>query len=248
MTKGKQEMNETVFPKRARVVSGSALKTFALVCMIVDHVGAFIVYYLKPIVLFTVGDYNVTLYRLMRWIGRPAFPIYVFLLVEGYLHTRDRVRYGANLFAFALISELPWNLAHSGSLIYVDAQNVFFTLFLGYVGVCVYDAFEGEANKQFAALLPLIVMALLMNADYGVLGFGFILMTFVLRGKPAAMTAVGCGFVGANPAACLAFIPINMYNGKRGFIKGRVLKYLYYAVYPAHMLALYFVHLNVIGY
>ena len=71
------------------------------------------------------------MYVLLRLAGGLAFPIFAFLLVEGFLHTRDRKRYLAKLCVFALISEIPFDLALFGTPFYRGYQNVFFTLAIG---------------------------------------------------------------------------------------------------------------------
>ena len=76
-------------------LSDSALKVIALVSMTVDHIA----YYLM--------DHNTWGYDMMRTVGRMAFPIFAFLLVEGYGHTRSTRKYALSLLAFALISEIP---------------------------------------------------------------------------------------------------------------------------------------------
>ena len=75
--------------------SGSALKVIALVSMTLDHIA----YYLM--------DKSIA-YDAMRTVGRMAFPIFAFLLVEGYVHTRSVRKYALSLFIFALVSEIPW--------------------------------------------------------------------------------------------------------------------------------------------
>ena len=76
-------------------LNGFVLKCIAMVCMLIDHTGA---------VLFPQ-------YRILRIIGRIAFPIYCFLLVEGAMHTRDIRKYELRLLGFALVSEIPFDLA-----------------------------------------------------------------------------------------------------------------------------------------
>ena len=103
-----------------KVLSGSSLKMIALITMIIDHIGSVLLsqaqFANEPIV--SIGSHAITLYFIVRKIGRLAFPIYCFLITEGYLHTHDKKRYGLNLLIFALISEIPWNLEHSGHLLY----------------------------------------------------------------------------------------------------------------------------------
>ena len=67
-------------------LSGSSLKVIAIVSMTIDHLG-----------LYMLGGEDAAsssvTYHLMRMVGRLAFPIFAFLLVEGYVHTRDIRKY-----------------------------------------------------------------------------------------------------------------------------------------------------------
>ena len=155
-----------------RILSGSWLKLIAVVCMLIDHLAAFYLFKL-PVMhteLFMLGHHAVTPLLMMRLVGRLAFPIFAFLIVEGFLHTRSRVRYGRNLLIFALLSELPWNLIHSGTWHY-PSQNVFFTLLLGYLGLCALEYFKDDSRRLLASLLGLLVASVLMRADYGCSGY-----------------------------------------------------------------------------
>ena len=118
-------------PERFRVLSGSALKLIAIILMLIDHTGVMILYNYPPAnaILFSFGGVDYSWYRIFRDIGRAAFPIFCFLLVEGFLHTHNRRKYGRNLFLFACISEIPWNFMFTNTWRY-EKQNVFFTLFL----------------------------------------------------------------------------------------------------------------------
>lgn len=223
-----------------RILSGSWLKLIAVVCMLIDHLAAFYLFKL-PVMhteLFMLGHHAVTPLLMMRLVGRLAFPIFAFLIVEGFLHTRSRVRYGRNLLIFALLSELPWNLIHSGTWHY-PSQNVFFTLLLGYLGLCALEYFKDDSRRLLASLLGLLVASVLMRADYGCSGYGFILLLYVLRENRILQAIIGSCVLGSRWIAGLAFIPINMYNGERGFVKGPVAKYLFYLFYPLHLLVIY---------
>ena len=226
---------------RWRFLSGSALKTLALITMVIDHLAHF---YWKDAIwihqsLLSVGHREITPYFLMRACGRIAFPLFAFLLVEGFIHTRNRFKYGRNLLIFALISEIPWNLVNSGIWHYTS-QNVFFTLFLGYLGLCAIVRFKGDNKRLLCSLLGLLAASVLFRADYGCSGFGFILLLYVLRDNKILQAIIGSCVLSSRWIAGLAFIPINMYNGERGFVKGAVAKYFFYVFYPAHLLILYF--------
>ena len=232
-------MERSIIPDKWKVLSGSALKTIALVCMIIDHLAAYLPGRFSE-VLFTVGSRTITANRVMRWIGRIAFPIYCFLLVEGLFHTRDRKKYALRLLAFAFISEIPWNLVHSMKLTY-SGQNVFFTLFLGCLALILYEQFSGDRIKQAICLLGLMVVSLILSADYGITGYCMIILMYALRENRLLQAVVGCSVLSSTWIAGLAFIPINLYSGERGFIKGKVLQYAFYAIYPVHLLVLYFI-------
>jgi hypothetical protein len=240
------EARETIIPEKYKILSGSALKCIALVTMLIDHIGLHLLRG-SNIVLLGTGQGALTLDYLMRRVGRLSFPIYCFLLTEGFLHTRDRKKYGLNLLIFALISEIPWNLEHTGTLRY-PSQNVFFTLFVGYVGLCCLESLREQPRRQLAALLILVLAALNLRADYGVAGFGLILLLYVLREQKILQAVLGTCFLSSTWMGGLAFIPINLYNGERGFIRGRVLKYLFYAAYPLHILAIWLIKKHTVGF
>ena len=227
-------------PEKYRLLSNSGLKCIALVTMLIDHVASVFLHD-DPLLLFQLFGKDITLYAIMRLIGRLAFPIYAFLLVEGFHYTQDKKKYGLRLLIFALISEIPWNLEHSGAFFY-SSQNVFFTLFLGLAGLYVIEELKKGENKvrNIILLFVLLLVSIFLRADYGCSGFGFILLLGLLRPYPIYRAVIGACFLGGRWMAGLAFIPIAFYNGKRGFIQGRFLKLLFYAVYPLHMLILFF--------
>ena len=134
-------------------LNGSTIKIIALITMFIDHFGGSVFDRLCAIDMLTWH----TPYVICRAIGRLAFPLYCFLLVEGFLHTRSVAKYARNLFLFALISEIPFNLALYNSVIQLDVrfflhgwfrgthQNVFFTLLIGLLMMAaIRQAYEKE--------------------------------------------------------------------------------------------------------
>ena len=232
--------------EKLKVLDGSALKLIAMLTMLIDHLGSAIVRYMN-IPLFTAFGYSVDLYSVMRLIGRFSFPIYAFLLVEGFLHTSNPKKYARDLLAFALISEIPWNLEHTGTL-FCSHQNVMFTLLLGLLGIWVIRDYHDRPGKQILYLLGLLAISIFLQADYGCRGFGFILLLYLLREKSLYRAVIGTCFFHDAWIAGLAFIPIGMYNGKRGFIQGKALKYAFYAFYPLHLFIIYAFRQTTIGY
>ena len=131
--------------------SGTALKTIACITMLVDHIGASCIEagILTPgldsgtLSRDTLSAYP--LYRLdmvLRFTGRLAFPIFCFLLVEGFVHTHDVKKYVRRLFLFALISEVPFDLAFFRTPFDFSAQNVYWTLALGVLAMAGLKHFE----------------------------------------------------------------------------------------------------------
>ena len=81
--------------ERSRGLDGGTLKLLAAACMLLDHVGA---------ILFPQALW-------LQCVGRLAFPVFAFLVAEGYAHTRDLRKYLLRMAAFAALSELPSGLA-----------------------------------------------------------------------------------------------------------------------------------------
>lgn len=142
---------------KRRGISGSTLKLVAVAAMLTDHIAAVVLArqimdsgYLMAVYKGGTAyadwarDYG-TLYQaymIMRAIGRLGFPIFCFLLVEGFQKTRNVKKYGLRLGLFALISEIPFNLALTGEVTASGYQNVFLTLFLGLFALCTFRFFE----------------------------------------------------------------------------------------------------------
>ena len=133
--------------------------------------------------------------------------------------------------------------------IYGPSQNVLFTLLLSFLALCLVERWEQGrvAMGRFAmGLFGLIGFGILFRSDYGNIGIGFILLLHVLRRNRILQAATGCTYLGMRWIAGLAFIPINLYNGRRGFIRGQFGKYLFYVFYPLHLLVLYFIRTAVL--
>lgn len=227
------ERTESIFPEQYRILSGSALKIIAVTTMIIDHVAHHL---LKDsgIVLLSFGGHELELYEVMRMVGRLAFPIFVFLIVEGFKYTRNRFKYGRNMLVFALISEIPWNLEHTGTLLY-DKQNVFFTLFFGYLCICLIEKYRDDRIRQVLLPLAVLLFSMFFRADYGATGVAFIIMMYATNDNKVVQLLLGSSMLSSTWKSGLAFIPINLYNGKRGFITGKFWKYAFYAIYPVHI-------------
>ena len=166
--------------RKLRGISGSTLKLIAVITMIIDHVAAgILIRYLFRNGIHDLDinnmsavnqwmDQNAALYstyNVMRLIGRIAFPIYCFLLVQGFEYTHNRLKYAARLLMFAAISEIPFDLLFKGQILEFGYQNVFFTLFFGLaVMMGLRWVEENLGGRMFTPLLYLIVIAAGMAA------------------------------------------------------------------------------------
>lgn len=218
--------------KQSSVITSSWLKWLAIISMLIDHMGAVI---LEPWLIsggaltYPTVDWQ-SIDMVLRLIGRLAFPIYSFLIVEGYHHTRDVRRYAMRLGLFALVSEIPFNLAISQNWFDLSHQNVFFTLMAGLLAIWALDRFE-NVLLGITAAGSLVLAAHLLQTDYGAYGVSMMLLLHWTRSDRRVQAVTGAIFNLSQLTASLAFIPIYFYNGEKG--KGNS-KWIY-LIYPVHL-------------
>lgn len=232
-------------------LSSMALHITAMLLMLCDHLWGTVVH----------GN------EWMTCIGRLAFPIFAFLTVEGFFHTKNLKRYMTRILVFAVISEIPFNLMLSGGLIYPFHQNVLWS-FLISLGL-MYLNEKARAKKKWWLNLIAAAGTLVLGYILGLIGFidyfhAGIMMTmafYFFRGKKwwlrfgqlLAMIYINFYMGGLvyefnlfgklvsfpkQGFAVFALVPIWLYNGKPG-IRNKFLKWFNYAFYPAHMLLLW---------
>lgn len=232
-------------------LTGNAVKIIAIVSMLIDHIGyALVLPYMRYVA--STGNTELfehlkILYRVMRGIGRLAFPLFCFFLVEGMLYTRSRIKYAARLAVFGVISELPFDLAFYQRYRADNHNNVFLTLLIGLIMVWIFQEIK-ERFKEDAVILRyflcLVVLAAAMLAawasrcDYTYSGILCIASFWFLRQDRQWATTVGVGWLillsSSMEVVALVDIPVLMnYNGKRG---AKSLKYFFYLFYPLHLL------------
>lgn len=212
--------------EREKGITAFDLKCIALLSMLIDHLGAFI---FKDVVW-------------LRCVGRLAFPIFAFLIVEGYLRTKNVGKYMLRLLIFAFISEIPYDLVSKGKLFYIDKQNVMFTLLFGLICIWAIDRFRFKWQSPLI-VLTVGVISYFIKCDYGVGGVFTVLVFYIfyntLTVKYAFIAAVNVFVYDTwiQHVGALAIIPIHFYNGK----KGPSAKWLFYIFYPAHLLIIYLI-------
>ncbi|MBP5197481.1 MAG: hypothetical protein J6033_00355 [Lachnospiraceae bacterium] len=245
-------------------ISGAVLKMIAVISMFVDHFAAVYLFQeyeafvnnSKPVPGFIrdmIADGSIAyVHNISRLVGRIAFPIYCFLMIEGFKYTRDKAKYCIRLFVFAFISQIPFGLAFANRIFDPEYVNVFFTLAIGFVTVWIVDTIkqrmvgrEREANLiSVVLILAFAALAEFMNTDYGALGIILIALMYISRydriscSISAIAVLLGYSLVLDHESelyAIFAFIPIWLYNGE----KGRQWKYFFYWFYPVHLMALW---------
>lgn len=231
-------------------LTSNILRILAMAFMICDHLWAKVV---------PGNDW-------MTYVGRMTFPIFAFMISEGFIHTSNLKKYILRLLAFAVISEIPFNLFYGGNWFYPYHQNVLFTLLFGLLAIMLID--KAKKNRDAKTIVKSALLVILLGiasficfVDYGFWGFLIVIMFYVFRNFPfawlaqlAAMVIINCVlFEGqfivvelfgksfefaAQGFAVFSLIPIWLYGGKKGK-SNKIMQYGFYAFYPLHMIIIY---------
>lgn len=231
-------------PADRRSLSGALLKYIACGSMLLDHIGAScleagVFQGVSVAGLWASGTPRglLVLDILLRSIGRLAFPLYCFLLVEGLCHTHSIRRYALRLLAFALLSEVPFDWAFFRTPVYWQYQNVYWTLLLGLAALAALrhsDRDGGPSARGYALALGCAVLAELLHTDYGALGVLLIAALYLLRADRTRQCVTGALLTAYEITAPLAFVLAWKYNGRRGRGNTKAL----YLFYPVHLTVL----------
>ena len=231
-------------------ISGYRLKYIALFSMFLDHIGVIGKAFLSKNVYF-----------LLRAVGRLSFPLFCFILAEGFFHTKNRKKYQQRLFIFAALN----SVLHLQKLSLTDfsaafqEQNVLFTLFLGFTAMILMEnASQYRQNafyRNFDILIIFCCLSEVFQTDCGAAGILCIYFFYSIYKKRGSSTElpIKAGFIGTLPAALplLTYVSpfpvqifaladsllLHCYNGE----KGRGSKYFFYLFYPLHLLILSFI-------
>ena len=239
-------------PIKPTKISASTLKIIALITMFIDHMGAILLEKgLLPLISSAVlagtsldylpSDYQTWYYInfFLRLIGRISFPIYCFLLVEGFLHTKNVKNYAMRLGLFALISEVPFDLAFYGEFFNLGMQNVFFTLLIGLCTLIGMKSLENlppqQAPIRFLVALTGMILAEFLQTDYSAFGVLLIVLLYLFRNDKKRQSFVGAISTLWEYTAPLSFLFTYWYNGERG---KQLPKFFFYSFYPLHLLLL----------
>lgn len=168
-----------------KYITSDFLKIFAMISMFIDHTACSIV----NKYLSTVTDYEtymkITHLRdALVIIGRLAFPVFCYQLVQGFYNTRSRKKYAYNLLLFALLSEIPFDCFFYGQFFNLGYQNVIWTLLIGYLAIWTMEFIDKRINsvewsvvgnilKSLAGIMY-VLLANIMRTDYK--GYGVLLI------------------------------------------------------------------------
>ena len=211
-----------------QLLDGTQLKLIAMIAMVFDH----------------VGDNYFPGQTWMRIIGRMALPIFAFCIAEGFSHTHDRLKYLKRMILFALVSEIPFDLVTAGKVLEFTHQNIMLTFAWAIGGLMLFEKLGRKKAVAWLLLAVMAVLSVLLGMDYNFLAVGLIDIYYLLRNKApylnnlaAAVYHVLLRNVGIYWFGLLGFLPVFLYNGKRG----RGLKWLFYVFYPGHLLLIWLV-------
>ena len=232
-------------------ITSMSLHIMAMIFMLCDHLWATVI---------PGNDW-------LTCVGRVAYPIFAFMIVEGYFHTHNLKKYVTRLLLWAVISEIPFNLVMGSRLFYPFHQNVLFTFLIGIL--CIYineyaKAKGGMVLRILAGVVSVVVafvLGLVGFVDYNYAGVLTVLVFYFFRdrrwwcflGQALLLWYINVEmlsgyayevqllgetyYIVRQGFALLALIPIWLYRGKQG-PHNKALQYFYYAFYPAHLLVL----------
>ncbi len=199
------------------------LKVLACILMFMDHLGA---------IIFINNDY-------LRIIGRLSFPIFAFMIVEGYFHSKDIKKYFIRLGLFAIVPQIPYTIAFGPGTL-----NIFFTLFIGLLAIFLEEKIANRFLKYLAVIL-LVIFAQVIEVDYGFYG---VLLIYIFKIFRNNFKALFFSFLILNLSvfnlysfqyySIFSLIFIRLYNGQL-VLRNLWVKYGFYLFYPLHILAIY---------
>lgn len=224
---------------KVRVLNGNTLKIIALITMTIDHIGY---------ILFPEA-------KILRVIGRIAFPIFAFFIAEGCKYTKNKSKYLLLMLGVGLFSQL-----FIGTFLHFYKLNILFTFSFSIILIYIFQAIRGSIQKNnikmsyiligiFIIYLSALVLLFLphlhlspITVEYGFFGIMLPFLVYISQNKYIKLILFTAGlilisiFVGGNQFFSLtAIIPISLYNGERGKLN---LKYMFYIYYPLHLIVL----------
>ena len=217
-------------------MSTFVLKIIACISMLFDHTG-YIVF---------------NRFSFFNYIGRLAFPIFCFQLVQGYTHTQNKQKYFIRLLIFALISQIPFSLFYT-AISQGFMLNILFTFLLGFLTLYLLENTNRIIGLFFAVIFSII--AQIFPFDYGYYGILLITIFYLFRKQKLIMffcailltclkyslkiliSGIVDQYLFLALFTCSSMFLLLLYNNKQG----PKFRYFFYIFYPCHLLVLYFI-------
>lgn len=234
-------------------MSGLCIKTIALVSMIVDHaITAQVItqsFLIRFCHLSLIESYY--LINILQLFGRVAFPIFSFFIAEGCKRTHCIVEYELRLLLFAMISEIPFDLAVMGSITWFYNLNTLFTYTLAVACILINSVNYGRKGYRVCLTMGMIAVAMVVRSDYSIYAILMIMVAYYSKRKANAfggMAGILFTMYVLEPwilngvlsfdrfilwgASLLGLVIAYMFNGSYGNIRFRM---LFYYAYPIHL-------------
>ena len=222
--------------KKFQFFSGAQLKYLAFISMLIDHVNNAIV---TP--MLDGGGFLLYLSNIFSILGRIAFPIFIFFIVEGFFKTSNRKKYLITLLIFGVISEVPFDMFTSKTFFDPHWNNMMFTLALCLITIWITDSIKNKLdNKVLWYVISIIIvilfgfLAMQLSLDYDYHAIVVAYLFYIFYDKPILGAGLGYLSIIKELYSFLGFGMTLTYNGERG----RQYKWLNYFFYPVHILIL----------
>ena len=251
------DMEEKVAKHPAFIrLSCTMLKIIACIAMLTDHVGYGIIrYYYRfhsdDIMPETFKAYN-RAYDICNGIGRVAFPIFAFFLVEGFMRTRSVAKYALRLLIFALISEVPFDLGLFKDVTYDDHQNIMITFFIAIIMLSVIKYLTENSLGLSRPVLVLAVIctviafsdiSVILKCDYSWKCMLLVSVLYLTRTLGSFRLVAGSAATSWEQYAPIAFVLLYFYDPEQP----PKYKYAFYVFYPLHLLVIYALSRLIVG-
>lgn len=220
--------------KNLKCINGAHLKYIAFASMFIDHFNKAII---TP---FLTGSGPLTIISsIFDILGRIAFPLFAFMVVEGFFKTKSRWKYLRNLLAFAIISEIPYDMFQSAVFVNTWSQNILWGLGLGLFTIMVIDKLKDYIKQRplwiFVSILIVALSSLgsmLISSDYEYYAIIIIYIYYIFYNKRLLASGLSYLVIIKEIYAILGFATVLLYNGEKGK-QNKIFNYLFY---PVHLL------------
>jgi len=222
--------------KKIQVFTGAQLKYIAFISMLIDHVNNALI---TP--MLDGSGFLLYLSNIFSILGRIAFPIFVFFIVEGFFKTKNRGKYLLTLIVFGIISEVPFDMFTSKTFFNPYWNNMMFTLALCLISIWIIDVLKEKIKSKalwYTVSIIIVIfsgflsMQLSLDYDYHAVVAAYIF--YIFYDKPLIGAGLGYLSIIKEIYSVFGFALTLTYNGKRG----KQCKWINYLFYPVHIFIL----------